>query len=51
MTKFFFITALATFGFWTAFNPMSGLNPRPLKNYPKGLTSWAEDGSYYMGAD
>lgn len=51
MTKFFFLTLASTFIFWSAFNPTTGLNYRPLRNFFPKLDSNAEDGSYYMGAD
>lgn len=51
MTKFFFLSLFSTFIFWSAFNPQSGLNVRPLKNLLFKFDANAEDGTYYMGAD
>lgn len=51
MTKFFFLSLASSFIFWSAFNPETGLNYRPLYNYFFKFDSNAENGSYYMGAD
>jgi hypothetical protein len=51
MTKFFFMSMFSTFIFLSAFNPDTGMNFRPLqKIFPK-WDSYADDGSYFMGAD
>ena len=47
MTKFFFLSLFSTFIFWSAFNPQSGLNVRPLKNLLFKFDANAEDGTYY----
>ena len=51
MTKFFALSFAATWAFYTAVNPESGLNFRPLQKYLPKFDSYADDGSYYMGAD
>jgi hypothetical protein len=52
MTKFFGLSFLSIYLFWSAINPDSGLNfARPLKPYLPKFDCWADDGSYYMGAD
>lgn len=51
MTKFFFLSLFSSFIFWSAFNPRSGLNFRPLHNKPFKMDAYADDGSYYRGAD
>jgi len=51
MTKFFALSVASTIIFWSGFSPESGLNYRPLKHIPMKFDSWADDGSYYMGAD
>lgn len=51
MTKFFALTLASTFIFWSAFNPTTGLNYRLLKHFPVKFDSFADDGSYYRGAD
>lgn len=52
MTKFFFISLCSSYIFLSAFSPSSGLNIRPLKNFPPfKYDSNADDGSYTMGAD
>ena len=52
MTKFFFMSLLSVSLFYSAFNPQSGMNVRPLKPYVHlKFDSFADDGSYYMGSD
>lgn len=51
MSKFFFVSFFATYIFWAGFNPASGLNYRPLKPYIPKFDTYANDDSYYMGAD
>ena len=51
MTKFFFLSVASTFIFWSAFNPTTGLNYRPLYKFLPKFDSFAEDGSFYQGAD
>lgn len=51
MTKFFWLSVASTFIFYSAANPDSGLNFRPLQGIVPKFDSWAKDGSYYMGAD
>lgn len=51
MTKFFALSVASSFIFWSAFNPETGLNYRPLYSKMFKFDSYAEDGSYYMGAD
>lgn len=51
MTKFFALTLASTFIFWSAFNPTTGLNYRIAKHFPGKFDSFANDGSYYRGAD
>lgn len=51
MTKFFFLSFASFFIFQSAFNPQTGLNIRPLKGILPKFDSFADDGSYYMGAD
>lgn len=51
MTKFFFLSLLSVSLFYSAVNPQSGLNVRPLRPYIPKFDSFADDGSYYMGAD
>lgn len=51
LTKFFFLTVASTFVFWSAFNPATGLNVRPLKHVPMKFDAFADDGSYYRGSD
>lgn len=51
LTKFFALSVATTFVFWSAFNPATGWNVRPLKNVPVKFDAFADDGSYYRGAD
>jgi hypothetical protein len=51
MTKFFFLSLASTFIFWSAFNPRTGFNVRPLKHIPFKMDANADNGSYYRGAD
>ena len=51
MTKFFALTLASTFIFWSAFNPQTGLNVRPLKNFVFRFDTNGHKGEYYMGAD
>jgi hypothetical protein len=51
LTKFFFLTLMSNFIFLSAFNPSTGLNVRPLAKYLTKFDSFADDGSYTMGAD
>lgn len=51
MTKFFFLSLFSTYIFLSAFSPESGVNPRPLRSLFPKFDSFADDGSYYMGAD
>jgi hypothetical protein len=51
MTKFFFLSLMSSLIFWSAFNPSSGYNFRPLKHIPFKMDAWADDGSYFRGAD
>ena len=51
MTKFFFMSLFSTFIFLSAFSPQSGTNIRPLKGLMMKWDSFADDGTYYMGAD
>ena len=51
MTKFFALSLFSTFIFMSAINPQSGLNFRPLSGVFPKFDSFANDGSYYMGAD
>lgn len=51
MTKLFFLSLLSTSVFLSAVNPDSGLNYRPLRKIFPKFDSFADDGSYYMGAD
>ena len=51
MTKFFFLSLASSFMFWSAFNPRTGWNIRPLKHIPMKFDAYADDGSYFRGAD
>lgn len=51
MTKFFGLSFLSCWIFYSAFNPDSGFNIRPLKPFIPKFDCFADDGSYYMGAD
>lgn len=51
MTKFFALSLLSCYTFWSAFNPQSGLNVRPLRPFFPKFDSFADNGSFYMGAD
>ena len=51
MTKFFFLSLFASFIFMSAANPQSGLNVRLINKFVPKYDSYADDGSYYMGAD
>ena len=51
MTKFFALSLFSSFVFLSAVNPQSGLNYRPLRQFIPKFDSYADDGSYYMGAD
>jgi len=51
MTKFFGLSLFSTFIFLSAFSPIYGTNPRPLRKLFPKFDSFADDGSYYMGAD
>ena len=51
MTKFFGLSLLSMWMFYSAFNPESGFNVRPLRPYFPKFDAFADDGSYYMGAD
>jgi hypothetical protein len=51
MTKFFFMSLFSSFIFISAFNPQTGLNYRPLTSIFPKWDSYADDGSFYMGAD
>lgn len=51
MTKFFALSLASTFIFWSAFNPTTGLNYRIAKHFPGKFDSFADDGSYFRGAD
>lgn len=51
MTKFFGLSFLSCCLFMSAFNPESGFNYRPLRPYFPKFDAFADDGSYYMGAD
>ncbi|CDW82825.1 UNKNOWN [Stylonychia lemnae] len=51
LTKLFGLSIASTFIFWSAFNPQSGLNVRPLRNYIFKFDSNGNHGEYYMGAD
>lgn len=51
MTKYFFLTMASIYIFYSALGPQTGYNVRPLKNYITKFDSYADDGSYTMGAD
>ena len=51
LTKFFALSLATTFIFWSAINPQTGWNVRPLKHFPGKFDVFADDGSYYRGAD
>ena len=51
LTKFFALSMMSTFMFWSAFNPQTGWNYRPLKHFPGKFDAFADDGSYFRGAD
>lgn len=51
MTKFFALSIFSSFIFWSACNPASHLNVRPLRRFLPKFDSYADDGSYFMGAD
>jgi len=51
MMKFFFLTMVSTYIFYSALGPQTGLNVRPLQPYLIKFDSYADDGSYTMGAD
>jgi len=51
MTKLFALTLASTFIFWSAFNPKTGLNYRPLSHFVLRFDSYGQKGDYYMGAD
>ena len=50
MTKFFALTLLTTYGFWSAFNPQSGLNFE-LYKFPQLPKFDCNQKSHYMGPD
>lgn len=51
LSKFFFLSIFSTWIFWSALQPELNINYRPLKKYIMNFDSFAEDGSYYQGAD
>jgi hypothetical protein len=51
MSKLFFLSLFSSFIFLSAFHPDTGLNIRPLRKVIPKWDSFADDGSYYMGAD
>ena len=51
LTKFFALSLASSFVFWSAFNPQSGWNVRPLQNLAPKFDCYDSQGRYYMGAD
>jgi hypothetical protein len=51
MTKFFFMSLFSSYIFLSAFNPQSELNFRPIQGVLPKWDSYADDGSFTMGAD
>lgn len=51
MTKLFTISLVSSYFFMSTFNPTVKLNFRPLQGFIPKLDSFANDGSYFMGAD
>ena len=51
MTKFFFLSLFASYIFLSSVNPKSGLNYRAINGFLPKWDAYADDGSYYMGAD
>ena len=54
MTKFFALTFLTTYAFYSIFSPQTGLNFRVLSGLDKDIGHWgsfSKEGRYYMGAD
>ena len=51
LTKLFFLSLASSYIFLSAFNPQTGLSRGPLNGYLPRFNSYAEDGSYTMGAD
>ena len=51
MTKFFFLSLFFCFAFLSGAPPDSSLNFRPLARILPKIDAYADDGSYYMGAD
>ena len=51
LTKLFALTYATSFMFWSAFNPASGLNIRPLQGFPMKFDSFDDKGKYFMGSD
>ena len=51
LTKLFALTYATSFIFWSAFNPASGLNVRPLQGIPMKFDSYDDKGKHFMGSD